>query len=144
MLETILFPNEIILTTETFIVNQDREVPISAFFIIGSKDTSKRSILDFTDDELIELMITLKKVRAAMLEVLQIQDVYIFQNEDTDNGFHVWLFPRYAWMEEFGRKIQSVRPLMNHAKEYRVSDADIQEVKDVAEKVRKYLSSPII
>ena len=138
--ETILFPDEVILTTDTFVVGQDWEVPIPAFFIIGSKDSNKRSVLDFSDDELIELVLTIKKVRSAMLKVLNIRDVYLFQNEDTDHGFHVWLFPRHTWMKEFGRKIQSVRPIMNYAKENMIDEVNVKEVREIAQKMQVYLS----
>jgi diadenosine tetraphosphate (Ap4A) HIT family hydrolase len=134
-----LFPDDRVIETATFDVGQDWEVPIVGFFIIGAKDKTKRSVTDFSDDEMNELAGLMKKVRGAMREVLGITDVYIFQNEDTEHGFHVWLFPRHEWMESFGRKIESVRPIMKHALAARTSDADIAEVKAAARKVREYL-----
>ncbi len=79
-----------------------------------------------------------------MEKVLEIKDVYIFQNEDTQHGFHVWIFPRYEWIEQFGKKIESVRPIMNHAVEKMSTDSNIQEVKNTAEKVREYLGSLLV
>ena len=135
----ILFPEDRILLTKTFGFGQDWEIPIPAFFIAGTIDKTKRSIQDFTNDELTELVLNIKKVRIAMTEVLGIKDVYIFQNEDTEHGFHIWIFPRYDWMEKFGKKIESVRPIMNYAKENMSTESDIKEVKDVAEKIKEYI-----
>lgn len=134
-----LFPSETVLLTEHFDAHQDWINPIVGFFIVASKDATKRSISDFTNEELAELSVVMKKIRIAQREVLGIQDVYIFQNEDTDHGFHMWMFPRHAWMEEFGRKVGSVKAIIDHAAANRISDADLQEVRDAVAKVRVYL-----
>ena len=135
-----LFPEEDILITENFHFGQDWEVPIPGFFIAASQDTTKRSLRDFTDKEITELILNIKKVRIAMSEVLGIRDVYFFQNEDTAHGFHVWIFPRHRWMEQFGRKIQSVRPIISYAKENMATDLNLKEVRNVARKIREYLN----
>lgn len=135
-----LFDTDTILETKNFIAGQDWEIPIEGFFVIGSKDATKRKVTDFdlsAGHELIELI---QKVRNAMQDVLHIDDVYIFQNEDTEHGFHIWLFPRHSWMEKFGRKIESVRPIMKFAASNRATENDILQVKKVAKKVRDYLA----
>jgi diadenosine tetraphosphate (Ap4A) HIT family hydrolase len=110
-----LLPDEIILETDHFRIAQDCEVPIEGFLILAAK-RHLRSIADLSDDELTEFSTLLKKARIAMQEI-GIDDVYIFQNEDTEHGFHIWLFPRHDWMQAFGNKIQSVRPIMEYAKQ---------------------------
>jgi len=135
----ILFPEDTILVTKNFNFGQDWEIPIPAFFIAGAQDKTKRSVQDFTDDELTELILNIKKIRIAMTKVLSIKDVYFFQNEDTEHGFHVWIFPRYEWMEQFGRKIESVRTIINYAQQHMDTDLNLKEVKGVAKKVKEYL-----
>lgn len=136
----ILFPSEKIIETEHFNVGQDWEVPIEGFFIIGANDKSKRSFADFSENELHELVDILRKVRLAMDTVLDIKDVYIFQNEDTEHGFHVWMFPRHDWMEPFGRKIESVRPIMKMALNERSVEPYLTQVKEAAKKVQAFLN----
>jgi diadenosine tetraphosphate (Ap4A) HIT family hydrolase len=135
----ILFPDLSVIETKDFDVHQDWEIPIEGFFILGAKDKSKRSISDFSNDELHELVDTLKKVRIAMKDVLDINDVYIFQNEDTVHGFHVWMFPRHDWMEPFGKKIESVRQIMKLATAERSKEPYLSAVKEAATKVKEYL-----
>src|SRR5208337_164362 len=138
MVDEILFPDETILKTGLFEVNQDWEIPIPGFFII--KATRKmRSVSEFTDEEALEFVRILRKVRVGMREILKIQDVYLFQNEDTRHNFHLWLFPRHHWMERFGRKIESVRPIMEYAKENRTREEILEEVRGAAKKMRAYL-----
>ncbi|HWP61060.1 MAG TPA: hypothetical protein VN495_00445, partial [Candidatus Paceibacterota bacterium] len=96
-----LFPDDEVYRTETFNVGQDWEIPIVGFFIIGANDPSKRTVMDFTEAQVQDLGTLIRTIRIAMKEVLHITDVYLFQNEDTDHGFHVWLFPRHEWMEQF-------------------------------------------
>ena len=125
-----LFPDEVILTTDNFIVAQDWEVPIAGFFILSSK-RKIRSIAEFTDDEAKEFGVLIKKVRGGMLETLGINDVYFFQNEDSVHDFHLWMFPRYEWMKKFGIKIESVRPIMQYAQNLEITDKLLAEVKKI-------------
>jgi len=138
MSDRILFPKEDVIDTKYFNIHQDREVPIPGFFIMEAK-RKLRSVSEFTNEEAVEFMDLLRKVRKGMFEVLGIKDVYLFQDEDTSHNFHLWIFPRHSWMEEFGRKIQSVRPIMNYAKENMITDVLIKEVKEHVKKIRKYM-----
>lgn len=124
-----LFPDEVILTTDNFIIAQDWEVPIAGFFILSTK-RQVRSIAEFTDQEAAEFGPLIKQVRRAMSDVLHIKDVYLFQNEDSVHGFHLWLFPCHEWMKDFGTKIESVRPIMQHAQSMELTDTrDIEFAK---------------
>ena len=135
-----LFENQKIIETEHFEVHQDWEVPIPAFFIIAAK-RKMRSVSDFTTDEAQDFISLLVRVREGMAEALGIKDVYLFQNEDTKHNFHFWVLPRYSWMERFGRKIQSVRPIMQYAKDNMVTDTVIREVNDNVKQMQEYLTT---
>ena len=63
----------------------------------------------------------------------------VIQNEETKSNFHLWLFPRHSWMERFGIKIQSVRTIINYAKENMANGNIIDEVKECAKKMRDYM-----
>lgn len=140
MQDKILFPDETFFSTKYFDVMQDWEVPISGFFIIAPK-RKIRSVSELTDNESKDFMNILRKVREGMRTVLKIKDVYLFENEDTShNLFHLWIFPRCAWMERFGRKIESVRPIINYAKNNLATESVIREVKDSVEKMSKFMN----
>jgi diadenosine tetraphosphate (Ap4A) HIT family hydrolase len=132
---------EEVLLSDNFDVHQDWEVPIPGFFIVAAKDTSRPSIADFTTEQANELVSVIQRVRGAMRTVLGIEDVYIFQNEDTEHGFHVWMFPRHTWMEQFGRKIESVRPAMLYAREHMMTEENLLTVKEFAQKAREALQA---
>ena len=74
-----------------------------------------------------------------MKKVLGIKDVYLFQNEDSKHNFHLWIFPRHKWMEKFGRKIQSVRPITEYAEKNMTKDGNIREVKDAVKQMKEYM-----
>jgi diadenosine tetraphosphate (Ap4A) HIT family hydrolase len=139
MTDKILFPDEKIIVTELFDIHQDWGVPIPGFFIVAPL-RKIRSIAEFTDEEATEFMDLVRKVRRGMSEVLAIKDVYLFQNEDTDHGFHLWMLPRHDWMEKFGRKIESVRPIINYAKENMLGEEVAEEVRASVEKMRRYMT----
>ncbi|MER2038980.1 MAG: diadenosine tetraphosphate hydrolase, partial [Solibacillus sp.] len=66
--------------------------------------------------------------RKAQREILGIDYVYYFYNEDTTHHFHTWLVPRYEWMYEFGRSVESVRPVLLHARNNMNNSLNRQEV----------------
>jgi diadenosine tetraphosphate (Ap4A) HIT family hydrolase len=138
MQNKILFPNENIITTKLFVINQDWEIPISGFFIIAPL-RKINSIDELTDEEAIEFINLLRYLRKGMREILKIEEIYLFQNEDSEHGFHLWVFPRHKWMKKFGNKIQSVRPIIVYAKENMLSQKTINEVKDSVKIMREFM-----
>jgi len=134
---TKLFPDATVVDTRFFNVHQDWEVPIPGFFVLSPHRTL-RTIMDFTDEESAEFIVLLQRLRMGMRDELGITDVYYFQNEDSEHGYHLWVFPRLPWMEEHGRKIQSVRPIMNHSKKHRVADEVKAQVMDYVVRMRDY------
>ena len=135
-----LFPNEIIVETKHFIVAQNWEVPIAGFFILSSKRPI-RAIDDLTAEEASEYISLVQSVRKAMRTSLGINEVYFFQNEDTQHNFHLWFFPRHAWMEKFGRKIESVKPIIEFAKENLADENNILLVKESVRKTASLFTS---
>jgi diadenosine tetraphosphate (Ap4A) HIT family hydrolase len=139
MKDKYLFPNETVFIGRHFKISQDWEVPIPGFFIISSlRDI--RSFADFEDQELNDFIFLLRKLRKGMKEVLNIDDVYFFQNEDTKHGFHFWVFPRLPWMENFGRKIESVRPIMDYALKNHQDEENLATVKKYVQLLKDYFS----
>jgi len=128
----------LIAETENFTAEQDYEIPIPGFFILRSKKHIQ-SIDEFTEQEQSEFIKFLCRLRLCMRKSINIEHIYIIQEEDTNNShFHVWLFPRYNWMEEkFGKKIESVKPIMEYAREnlktkdnLKVVDTTVQKIKN--------------
>jgi len=129
-----------VLRTKHFDAHQDYEIPIPGFIILSSL-RHLQSVDQFTDEEKADFMDALTKIRKAMREVLDIQVVYMVQEEDTSAHFHVWLFPRYDWMlEKFGRKIQSVRPIMEHAREKMKTEENLDTLTVAVKKLKDSLS----
>jgi diadenosine tetraphosphate (Ap4A) HIT family hydrolase len=138
MPENILFPNEKVIVTDNFDVHQDMEVPIPGFLVMASIRNIK-SILEFNEAETKEFLPLLIKIRSALKQVLKVDEVYFFQNEDSQHSFHIWIFPRLPWMEKFGRKIQSVRPIIEYAKEKMDDDNYIEETNKAIVKLRGFI-----
>ncbi len=135
-----IFLNEKIIVTENFDIHQDWEVPIPGFFVIASR-RNRVSFDEFDAEEIDELFNLIKKLRKGMREVLDIKTVCFFQDEGTHhNLFHIWIFPRHEWMNEFGGKIESVRPIINYAKSNMVNDEVFKEVKDMVGKMKDYMN----
>ncbi len=118
------------------------EIPILGFVIIVSK-RHIYGIDEFTEEEGRDFIHFASKLRRGMRSALGIEHVYLVQEEDTANShFHLWIFPRYKWMEEkFGRKVQSLKPIMEYAREHMKTENYIKKVDESTEKLRQFFSA---
>jgi diadenosine tetraphosphate (Ap4A) HIT family hydrolase len=129
--------------TKNFDVEQDYETPIPGFIIISSKKHIK-GIEDLSEKVRKEFIDLVYNVRKAMSTVLGVEYVYLIQKEDTfitRSHFHVWLFPRYDWMNRFGDKIASVTSIIEYARKNMKTDENLTLVKDTALKISSYIST---
>lgn len=129
-----------IIVTRYFNVHQDYEIPIEGFLIVSTK-RHIMSIADFTEEEQKEFIRLICKLRKGMKEALKIKEVYLFQNEDTIHHFHLWMFPRLKWMEKFGRKIESVRPIMKYAQQYMKTEKNLERIDKTIKKIKDYMKN---
>jgi diadenosine tetraphosphate (Ap4A) HIT family hydrolase len=117
----------VVLETEYFHAHQDVAYPIKGLIILASKRHIK-CFDELTEEEKTDYILVLSKIRKAQRDVLGIEYVYYFYNEDTTHHFHTWMVPRYEWMYEFGRSVESVRPALLHARNEMNSKENIKEV----------------
>lgn len=128
-----------ILNTKYFHAHQDFAYPIPGLVILASK-RHIYSIDEMYEEEAAEYMEVLRKIRAAQRKVLGIDYVYYFYNEDTTHHFHTWMVPRYSWMNQFGRSVEAVRPVLLYSKENMKNEQNISEVKNAAERLYSELN----
>ncbi|WLR46376.1 diadenosine tetraphosphate hydrolase [Halobacillus litoralis] len=105
----------VIAETAHFHAHQDVAYPIRGLVIVASKRHIK-GLDELTEEEQHDYITFITKIRKAQRAVLGIENVYYFYNEDTTHHFHLWMVPRYDWMYEFGRSVESVRPVLLHAR----------------------------
>jgi diadenosine tetraphosphate (Ap4A) HIT family hydrolase len=136
----IIPPGGIIKETENFFIQQDLEIPLKGFLIIASKKHLK-SITQLTLDEVTELANLLYKSRLALSEISDINEVVIIQ-EERSNHFHVWLFPKYNWMDElFENSLTDIRKIMQYVKLNMKNEKNIKEVLSTADFLRDIMKS---
>ena len=136
-----LFPNEKIIVTKYFDVHQDWGVPIPGFFIVASRK-GRTSLAEFNSNEAGEFFNIVMKLRKGMRDILGIKTVCFFQDEGTHhNLFHFWIFPRYEWMDKFGKKIESIRPIIIYARENMTNEEVFSKVKEMVKKMKEYMEN---
>jgi len=129
-----------ITSSKYFDAHQDYEIPIPGFVIITSK-RHLQSVDEFTEAEQVDFIKFLCHLRSALRQVLGIKVVYLVQEEDTPDHFHIWIFPRYEWMaKKIGRKIQSVRPIMEYARKNLKTTANLKKVDAATQKLKQSFS----
>ena len=124
----------VVYETEYFHAHQDVAYPIKGLIILASKRHIK-CFDELTEEEQNDYIHVLSKIRKAQRKVLDIEYVYYFYNEDTTHHFHTWLVPRYEWMYEFGRSVESVRPVLLHARNQMNDEENMREVVDAIKKL---------
>ncbi|MDA3839268.1 MAG: HIT family hydrolase [Candidatus Delongbacteria bacterium] len=122
-----------IYESKHFNVVQDFMIPIPGFMIIASK-RHMRSVDEFTEEEHKEFSTFLYEVRKAMRDVLDIQNVYLIQEEDSGH-FHMWLLPMYDWMK---KGIANARKNINYARDNMNTEENMKEVNKCIQKLKEY------
>jgi len=117
----------VVIETEFFHAHQDVAYPIKGLVILASKRHVK-CFDELTAEEKVDYIDVLTKIRKAQREVLEIEYVYYFYNKDTTHHFHTWMVPRYEWMYKFGRSVESVRPVLLHARNEMNDKENVKEV----------------
>ncbi|WP_223702225.1 HIT family protein [Sutcliffiella deserti] len=128
----------VVLETEHFHAHQDVAYPIKGLIILASKRHIK-CFDELTEEEKLDYIKVLSKIRKAQRDVLGIEYVYYFYNEDTTHHFHTWMVPRYDWMYEFGRSVESIRPVLLHARNNMNGGQNLLEVMSGIEALKNEL-----
>lgn len=128
-----------ILETDHFHAHQDVAYPIPGLVILALC-RHVRGLDELTAGEATDLTKSLRRLRRAQRDALGIDSVYYFCNEDTTHHFHVWMVPRYPWMDDFGRSVESLRPVLIHARENMASTENLESVRAAVRKLRVALS----
>jgi diadenosine tetraphosphate (Ap4A) HIT family hydrolase len=131
-------PGGLILETDNFVLHQDPVIPIKGFLIVASKKHIQ-SITQLNSEEARELFDLVYRARTAMSLISDIEEVTIIQ-EERSSHLHVWLFPRYEWMNtRFDRSLTSVREITKVAgKELQTVDNN-KEVLTTVELIKKLI-----
>ncbi|KKI92912.1 diadenosine tetraphosphate hydrolase [Bacillus sp. SA1-12] len=129
----------VVMETDYFHAHQDVAYPIKGLIILASK-RHFTCFDELTEAEKLDYINTLSRIRHAQRKVLRIDYVYYFYNEDTTHHFHTWMVPRYEWMEKFGRSVESVRPVLLHARNEMNTEENSREVMNALNALREELS----
>ncbi|WP_102692146.1 HIT family protein [Rummeliibacillus pycnus] len=130
----------VVVETEYFHAHQDVAYPIKGLIILASKRHIK-CFDELTEAEQLDYISLLAKIRKAQRKVLGIEHVYYFYNEDTTHHFHTWMVPRYEWMYEFGRSIESVRPALLHSRNHMNSEEHMKELRLAIKELTRELNN---
>lgn len=127
-----------IAETEHFHAHQDVAYPIPGLVIVAAK-RHFYGLDEMTAEERSEYITFVHNIRTVQRQRMQIESVYYFYNEDTTHHFHLWMVPRYEWMQAFGRSVESLRPVLRHARDERNDEANQQHVMEGIETLRQGL-----
>ncbi|GAA0398383.1 diadenosine tetraphosphate hydrolase [Paenibacillus motobuensis] len=128
----------VIYESDHFHVHQDVAYPIKGLVILAAK-RHFYGMDELTDEEQSEYISLIHRIRRAQRTRLGIEKVYYFYNEDTTHHFHLWMVPRYEWMKKFGNSVESLRPVLVHARNYMNDAENMNEVLGGIDQLREGL-----
>lgn len=131
-------PGGKIAETRNFVLHQDPEIPIKAFLIVAAKSHIK-SLSELNSEEAKELFELVYRARIAQESIEDIKEISIIQ-EERSGHFHLWLLPRYEWMDEkFENSLASVREIMAYARQNLKTKRNIEDILAAVEKIKKLM-----
>lgn len=101
-----------------FHVHQDIEIGLPGFLIVTTMQ-HVQSIQMLDKESRVDFVETVANVRRAQ-SLLGFEQVMLFQNEDTSDHFHLWMFPIHPWMKKNGRGLALLSASMKMLKEKNV------------------------
>ena len=93
-----LLPEELnpIVSNNNFVIRQDAECPVPAFFILATK-AHINTFADLNDEMAMEIGLIIRTARSIMKEHLNIERIHIFLEERMINPhLHIWLLPLWS------------------------------------------------
>ena len=129
---------DVIAETAFFHAHQDFAYPVPGLVIVASK-RHFNCLDEFTEEEAGDFIHFTIEIRKAQRQVLDVRHVYYFYNEDTRHHFHLWMVPRYDWMEVFGRSVDSLRPALVHVRDTMSSPKELAHVAAIAKALNEHL-----
>lgn len=128
-------PGGFIFQSNHFLLHQDPEIPIEGFFCISSKRHFK-FYYEMNSDEQKELSTLIFRAREIACKINpSIEYSIIF--EERSKHFHIWLFPRLEWMNEFPNSLSSIRDVMNYSRSNHTSSDHISKILNVVERAKE-------
>lgn len=122
---------------ERFTLAQDWEVPIKGFFIASPKRHIEK-LSELTDDERNEMFDIVNKT----VKILRENNIcdrfdYIFEEKE-NRHLHVWILPRYEWMNEVTDEIiDNIGIIFEYAKTNFRTIENYDEIKRISDIVNK-------
>lgn len=122
-----------------FRVAQDWECPIAGFMVVSTV-REVRSFDDFSTGEAERFGRIVRAVRAAQ-RALGYETCYVFEMDDSEFAFRVWMLPRQGWMDPFVGRLPDLGAILRHAKAERMDRAG--EVETAAKRIREILEAEL-
>lgn len=130
----------VIYESNNFHVHQDVAYPIRGLVILASK-RHFYCMDELSEEEQLEYISLIHKIRSEQRTRLGIEKVYYFYNEDTTHHFHLWMVPRYEWMKQFGSSVESLRPVLIHARKLMNDEENMKTVIQGINELREGLNN---
>lgn len=130
----------VIYESNNFHVHQDVAYPIRGLVILASK-RHFYCMDELSEEEQLEYISLIHKIRSEQRSRLGIDKVYYFYNEDTTHHFHLWMVPRYEWMKQFGNSVESLRPVLLHARNHMNNEDNMSTVIEGINELREGLKN---
>ena len=121
---------------DRFTLSQDWELPIKGFFIVSPKRHIEK-LSELTAEERNEMFYIVDKT----VKILRDNNIcdrfdYIFE-ERKNRHLHVWILPRYNWMNEIADHIiDNIGTIFKYAKENFRNDENYRKIKEITDIVK--------
>lgn len=121
---------------ERFTLSQDWELPIQGFFIVSPKRHIEKLSELITDERNEMFYIVDKTVKILRENNICDRFDYIFEEKENKH-LHVWILPRYNWMDEISDGIiDNIGIIFDYAKTHFRNEENYEKIKRITEIVK--------
>ena len=124
---------------ETFTLSQDWEVPIPGF-LIASPKRHLETFMEMTKEERIEIFELVNETMKILRENQICERFDVIFEEKPNHHFHIWILPRYDWMQELvGDITDNLGKVFEYAKINLKTKENFQAIEEITQLVKNKL-----
>ena len=121
---------------DRFTLSQDWELPIQGFFIVSPKRHIEK-LCELTKDERNEMFEIVDKTVKILRDNKICERFDYFFEEQENRHLHVWILPRYNWMNKIVNDIiDNIGIIFEYAKTNFRNDENYEEIKRIADIIK--------
>ena len=125
---------------KNFLLSQDWELPIPGFFVIAPK-RHMENFNELTQEERKNIFEIINKTIDILKDAKVCDRFNVIFEEKLNSHFHIWIMPRFKWMEQFGSISKNIGLIFQFAINNMKTEENLKKINEINQIVNKKLKN---